>query len=722
MDDFTWQIIQEGFNASRERYKESIFAIANGYMGIRATSDVPIPAAQPDLLIAGVYDSKASGLPYSEPQFLIEPSSRSPEDEIVPFPSPFLFEIELGGHNLSNLHRKDHKRILNLKEATYKEVNTFEDNLGRRAMLETTKCASLDDPHILLQKISIRSENFSSPTKIRFSSENKFSALYPHIKIQTIADELCPLNFSYLTHCSKINCIIISKFFLENLDCKSANINFLLELGKNVDIYQIACVFTSNDSHNPFELAKKHMQRLKSDSFTTKLQAHQQKWETFWTRADIQSKQPSIFIRAQRFNSYHLRSAANNKPTSITAKALTGRAYEGHIFWDTEIFMFPFFLYTIPELAKEILLYRYHTLKGAKERAKKLGYVGACYAWESTVSGRDVTPNSITISGTKEKVPLFTGLQQIHVTAGVAYAIYKYWDATLDSDFLRHYGAKILVETARFWNSRVSMVKDSFHILKVVGPDEYHHDVDDNVYTNWMAKFNLEKAIWVCQYLQDQEPDFYQSLAKEITLSDQEITIWQDKVNRLYIPSADANNIIEQFYGYHELSEHHILKEERLHPPVSRLFNWQKTNAAQTIKQADLLMIPFLFSSSLPKKVIAANYDYYEPKTDHGSSLSLCVHAAVAAQIGKFKQAKMYWDKSLNFDLDNLMSNTALGIHAGTMGGAWQALIFHMLGMNFKNQMPVVNKNLTDLNRLGLGAINFKLTYRGKIYPICIGK
>lgn len=710
-------------------------------MGIRATSDFPIPAAQPDLLIAGVYDYKAAAPLGSGIQFVTKEYHQDPEAEIVPFPSPFLFQVKVHNEWLDfSLEIKSHTRTLNLLEGVYLEEYCLEDQLGRRSKIQSLRCASLADPHLLLQRIRIEAENFSSSATIIFSVNlDEFSPLYPNLKEPPLqVNDKSPQTLSYSTKRSQIQCAIASKTFLEKIENGSSIVQLELKLAGVIEIYRIISIFTSKDTNNPLESAKQHILNLSADSFKEKIDEHKILWRKFWLKADLEFKQYPEITQAQRFNIYHLRSAVHPEITkaqrfnmhlrssanivnkSIPAKALTGRAYDGHIFWDTEIFMFPFFLYTEPQIARTLLLYRYDTLDGARQRAKELGYAGACYAWESTLSGKDVTPNSILISGTDKEVPVLTGSQQIHVSADVVYAIWKYWDATLDEDFLRNIGAEIMIETARFWSSRVSFSNGSYHILKVIGPDEYHYNVDDNAYTNWMVRFNLEKAVWVCHYIKEKSEDFFNTLASKINLLTDEILAWQHIANSLFIAQPDTNNIIEQFHDFLNLKVVTLDEHGGNRAPVSRLFNWKQINETQLVKQADVLMIPFLFPNSLSREVVTANFDYYEPKTDQGSSLSPCVYAAVAAQIGRFDIAKSYWERSLNLDLDDIMLNTGLGVHPAAMGGAWQALVFHLLGVEFTNKGPKLKRKPNELDALGLGGIAFNLIYRGISYPISI--
>ena len=342
-----------------------------------------------------------------------------------------------------------------------------------------------------------------------------------------------------------------------------------------------------------------------------------------------------------------------------------------------------------------------------------MGFRGACYAWESSVTGRDVTPRFISISGTDSKIPIFTGTQQIHVTADIAWAVAKYWDATLDEAFMRDFGVEILIETARFWVSRVIRTGDRYHLKEVVGPDEYHHSVNDNAYTNYMVHHNLKGRLsksWIGS--QQKHAARYAELSSKLKLTPEEISTWQDVLCHLYLPLPGANGVIEQFEGFFGLKSVPLSKTEKTHAPISRLFDWKEINQTQIVKQADVLMIPFLFPERLPPAVIKANYDFYEPITDHGSSLSPCVHAAIAARVGKMDDALRYWKESLYFDLRNTMSNSQLGIHAAALGGTWQALVFHLLGVRPSKSGFVFDERAAGLIPAAWNGLKLNLKYR----------
>jgi trehalose/maltose hydrolase-like predicted phosphorylase len=392
------------------------------------------------------------------------------------------------------------------------------------------------------------------------------------------------------------------------------------------------------------------------------------------------------------------------------------------VFWDVEMFKLPFYLHTCPEVTRCLLLYRHHTLDGARRRARELGYRGACYAWESTVTGDDVTPSMIRLKTTATEIPIFTGTQQIHVTAGVAHAVWRYWEATGDEEFLRDAGVEILAETARFWISRGTREAGRVHIQGVVGPDEYHHSVDDNAYTNWMARFNLERAVEAVAWLRRAFPPAWDGLVERLALAPDEPQQWAAVAADLYCPGPNARGVIEQFAGFFDLEDYPLPTGERFKAPVSRLFDWDRINRLKLIKQADVLMLLHVFPEAFPPEVVAANYRYYEPITDHGSSLSPGIHAAVAARLGLREDAERYWRQSLTLDLSDVMANSALGVHPACMGATWQALLFGFLGVRFTDTGPRPDTEAGRRLPAAWRAVSLTLAWRGQVYPVEVAR
>lgn len=717
----SWRIEQEGFDAARERGVESLFTIGNGYLGVRGALDTPVPVAQGDLFVAGVYDRKQASRPYSEHEFM-DAGRDGAFSEIVSFPFPFRVEARLDGQRMSlaETQWRMHRRTLDMRAGVLRSSARYEPRPGLYVSVASRRCASLENVHLLLQEVTVCLENFSGMLELDASIDERDLALnHPHLVPRTArvaafgTDVRC-----FTTRASGIETCVAQRTVLADAASREARWRVEAALGEALTFRRCVAVYTSRDVEDPEAAAVEALGNSIS-GFDERFAAHEACWGQIWHAADVQVGGRAAAEQALRFHAYHLSSAADHDPrVSVGGRALTGRAYEGHVFWDVEVFLLPFFLHTRPDVARCLLAYRHATLDGARRRARGLGYAGACYAWESTVTGEDVTPRVIVLRTTRKEIPIFTGTQQIHVTADVAFGVWRYWEATRDADFLSGQGAEILAETARFWASRCALDADSYHIRGVVGPDEYHHGVDDNAYTNWMARFNLERAVWVCEWLRSERPGAWSTLEERIALEDAEVEAWADVARRLYVPVPNENGVIEQFAGFFDLEEYSLTSDERFRAPVDRLFDWEKINRLQLLKQADVLMLPFLFPERFDRKTLAANYDYYEARTDHGSSLSPGVHAALAARLGLREQAERYWQQSLMLDLSNVMGNSTLGVHPACMGATWQALVYHFLGVRFEEGRAVTDEAAAERLPADWRSVALNLRWRGRSHRV----
>jgi trehalose/maltose hydrolase-like predicted phosphorylase len=589
-------------------------------------------------------------------------------------------------------HGRELRRVLDLRAGVLQIEAHYETPGGRHTAIRTRRCASLADKHLLLQEAVVETENHWAPVALDASLEpSELATRHPHLERleRHAAGDLELLR--YTTRASSFEICIASRVSREPLRLR-----------------RMVSVYTSRDAPDPRAAALAHLQALDWNGFEALFEAHAAQWAQFWARADIRVPGRAAIEQALRFGGYHLRLPLDDDPrVSVGARTLTGRAYEGHVFWDTEIFMLPYYLHTEPARSRNVLLYRHHTLDGARRRAKAMGCRGACYAWESTVTGDDVTPTKIVLKSTGSEIPIFTGAQQVHVTADIAYAVRCYWDATQDEDFLAGPGAEILCETARFWASRMTFDRGRHHIRGVVGPDEYHHGVSDNAYTNWMARHNLQQAAWVAQRLGRHE---------------QEAQEWTGLALSLHCPQPGPNGVIEQFEGFFQLGDYPLPNEERFKAPISRLFDWAQINQLKLLKQADVLMLPLLFPQAFSDDVVAANYRYYEPLTDHGSSLSPAVHAAIAWRIGLLQDAERYWKRSLWLDLTNAMDNSMLGVHAAALGGTWQALVFGLLGVRFTEEGPQADARAADRLPAAWQQVEMTLAWRGRSHALKVAR
>lgn len=719
-----WRVEQEGFDPAREHGMESLFTVGNGYLGLRGALSTPLPGAEADLFVAGIYDRKQPSLPYSELEFLTQERGDYAYSEIVSLPFPLALTVSVDGQplDLETAPWREHRRTLDLANGILIGLTEYADDHGRQTRVETRRLASLADPHLLMQEVTVTCADHAGLVRIETGmQETALKVNHPHLQRRDLPARAGIDVRAYTTRASGYTVALASRSRLQGDAEDRSYWQREARPGIPLRLQRYVSVFDSRHDDDPIEAAVAHIQGKRWEAFEQERRDHEARFAESWETADVRCESSPATTQALRFNAYHLRIAADHDPrVSVGARTLSGRAYEGHVFWDVEVFMLPYYLRTVPAIARSLLLYRYHTLDGARQRARELGYRGACYAWESTVNGADATPRRIVLKSSGKEVPIYTGYEQVHVSADIAYGIWRYWQATGDAEFLQIAGAEILLETARFWASRCVAEGGRYHIRDVTGPDEYHHTVNDNAYTNWMARFNLEKALWARQWLAEHHPERWVSLQSSLALPNEELEAWQTLIRDLYVPRPNAQGVIEQFEGFFDLRDYHLSAAERFRPPLQRLFEAEATNASQIIKQADVLMLPFLFPETFSPELLAANYNYYEPRTDHGSSLSPPVHAALAARLGRLDDAQHYWRESLWLDLSNTMGNSALGVHAASMAATWQALVFGILGVRFSEQGPVVSPEAPQRLLKEWGTVHVKLLDRGRAYSLDI--
>ncbi len=716
-----WRVDQHGFDPAREHAMESLFTVGNGYVGVRGAPDTLLPGSQGDLFVAGVYDKKHAARPYSEEEFLNIGGGDSLHAELVSAPFPFRIALRVDGVPLdpSDERTRQYRRRLDMQRAVLETEAVFEFASDHHVTILSTRCASADEPHLLLQTATISVGDETAHIEIDASLHDPdLGANHPHLKVLESGSAPGGIEFvRYGTQASGYELCIASRVVCGG----DAAHRWHGEVGAHGQfaLQRYVVVYTSRDTDDPRGAALQDLTARDWQHFDAAFDRHAARWHARWKSSDISIAGSYATEQALRFNSYHLHSTAGTKPyASIGARALSGRAYEGHIFWDVEIFMLPFYLHTEPGLALNALRYRHHTLDGARQRAREADCGGANFAWESTVTGEDVTPDKILLKTTGREIPIFTGAQQIHVTADIAYGVWRYWDATHDHAFMRDAGVELLAETARYWMTRCQRGPTHHHIRGVVGPDEYHHGVDDNAYTNWMARFNLDRAAAAAAWMQDESPQAWSQLCDKLDLRRDEPAAWSALAASLFCPGPDARGVIEQFAGFFDLDDYPLAAQERLKAPINRLFDWDKINRLKLIKQADTLMLPFLFPERFTREQLAANYRYYEPLTDHGSSLSPAIHGALAARLGFADDAWRYWRQSLWLDLSNAMTNSALGVHPACMGGTWQALVFGFLDVRFGDEGPNWAEDAAARLPSSWRSLAMHLRWRGANYPV----
>ncbi|KQQ18827.1 kojibiose phosphorylase [Methylobacterium sp. Leaf122] len=470
---------------------------------------------------------------------------------------------------------------------------------------------------------------------------------------------------------------------------------------------------------DPAPRAAASLARSTSVGWRAILKAHESAWDAHWSDSGIVIDGDDDLQRALRFAVYHLTSAANpsDDRVSIGARALTGDAYFGHVFWDTEIYLLPFYTAVWPEAARALLMYRFHTLPGARAKATLGGWRGALYPWESADTGEETTPDSV-LGPDGKPIEILTGKMEHHISADVAYAVWQYWRATGDDDFFRDAGAEILLETARFWASRAVAEADGRrHIRHVIGPDEYHEDVDDNAFTNVMARWNIGCALEALDLLRKSWPDRAEALRDKLALDDRELDDWRDAVARIVTGLDPATGLYEQFAGFHGLKQLNVADYVDHALPIDVVIGREQTQSSQVIKQADVVALIALVPQEFPGQGAEINFHHYEPRCAHGSSLSAAMHARVAARLGASDTALRYMRETASLDLD-LDPNSAGGVRIAGLGGLWQAAILGIAGLNLAGDTLELDPKLPPQ----WDTLSFKVWWRGRSVGLSVSR
>jgi len=484
-------------------------------------------------------------------------------------------------------------------------------------------------------------------------------------------------------------------------------------VGETVVAEKIVTVFTSRDLPDPAQAAWDLLRAEQSyddkggvtpplqdqnnvfpinSVWNTKYAANQAAWKHEWDLCDLVIEGDNDAQLAVRFNLFQLLIAAprHDEKVNIGAKTLSGFGYRGHAFWDTEIFMLPFFTFTRPEIARNLLSYRWHTLPGARRKAQGNGYSGAQYAWESAATGDEVTPTWVPhFSDPTKLVRIWTGDIEIHVSADIIYGILQYWRTTGDDAFMLERGLEIILETARFWASRAewNSEKNRYEFNDVIGPDEYHDHVDNNAYTNYMARWHLLKAIeclaWAEAAISPAALAQGKELITRLNITPDERTNWQNVADKIYIPYDPDTHLIEQFQGYFQRRDVEIKDYAHLKLSMQVILGIEGATETQVLKQPDVVILQYLLPELFDEQTIQANYAYYTPRTDHvyGSSLGPAIQAIIACRVGRPEEGYEHFLRAAHADLYDVRGNAGDGIHGASAGGLWQAVVFGFAGL-----------------------------------------
>lgn len=685
------------FNSHELAKTESIMCLGNGYMGLRSCAEEAYPGQTRGLFIAGTFnqfdDSEVTELPNC-PDFI---------ETALQLDSEF-FDLTKGG--ITNYEKK-----LNMKNGLLTRRADWE--MGeKRYSLTFERFVSNKDLHAVGQKIIIIPEQnvlvriiTGINGRMTNSGSQHFSEGSKRFIDKKYLQMAARTTSSHIHMCFTMGMNIrVDGVKAEvtptiNMDRRRLMMELIIELkaSQRLEIEKIIDVRTDRDLDNtglPLdEMKQKALFCLKANVskgysvlFTESADALNEK---LWSRTPIHIGSPDCFDQlAVNFAQYHLHimTPAHDSRMNIGAKGLSGEGYKGHTFWDTEIFALPYFIFSNPSAAKRLMEYRYLSLDGAREKAKKNGYEGAQFPWESAwIDDGEVTPEwgpADVVTGLPLRIE--SGFIEQHITSDVAYGVWQYYRATGDERFMLDSGYELIFETARFWVSRLEFSEEDglYHINDVMGPDEYKEHVDDNAFTNYMAWWNIKLAIQCYNALKKQEKEVFDTLDHKLDLT-HAYSDFEDTVNRIFLPKPREDNVLPQDKTYLSLKEID-LKKYKAGDDVGAIYkdyNSEQISHMQVSKQADVMLLFVLLEDFFPFDVKRASWDYYEPRTLHGSSLSFSSHSILACDMGEMDPAYSLFKRACQIDLGQNMHACDDGIHAAAMAGIWQSVIFGFAGV-----------------------------------------
>lgn len=714
-----WLIEESGFDTRYLGKFEAIFAQGNGYLGIRNALEERYVEETRDTFITGTFN-------------------KAGEDEVTELPNipdVTAITIRIDGYRL-NLEAgkwKEHSRVLNLRNG--ETVREFKWECPSNAVVTARfkRIVSRVDEHVLAEQFTLtcdRDAKLVIETGIHADVTNQGAMHFKNLKrrvydgtyMQLLAETTESGVLAAIHSSCKMNREAKS---IPVMGRRNIDMRYMLEIseGEEFCFEKISAFHSSRDlayeekikqcGNEAFDLEE----ALKSDGmaclraaclkgYDRVKEASAEAWAEFWNRQGVvisggSSEKAGFDQLAMRFAQYHLEIMVkkDDNRVGIGAKALTGEGYKGHSFWDTELFILPYFIMTEPETARTLLEYRYRNLCGARKKAQENGWKGAMYPWECAwIDDGEVTPLYIgadVVTGKVQKC--LTGLIEHHISADIAYAVWQYYEVTGDQDYMDRCGYEMILDTAVFWADRLEWKPENgrYEILDVIGPDEYKEHVDNNAYTNYMADFNMQLAERIMEMLDEKGGETAKRLDKQFGFSEFK-EILAERRAKLYLPKPNEMGIVPQTDQYMHLTPIDLsgYKNSGTVLGIHEDYNMDQLGKLMVSKQSDTVMLDFVLPDLFTQEVKEKNFDFYEDKTLHDSSLSRCVHAVLANDYGKKEMAARLYEGALKTDLGPNMKSSDEGIHSASIGGIWLSTVMGFGGVRIRHGKLVINPSL----------------------------
>ncbi len=724
-----WKIIEEGFKPEMHEASESIFSLGNGRMGQRANFEEKYSGKSlQGTYLAGVYypdKTRVGWWKNGYPEYFAK---------VLNAPNWIGIYVDINGVELDFKTAKitNFRRELDMKQACLRR--SFHATLpnGNEIEVKTSRFLSIVNDETGVIRYAVKAMNFSGKISftpfidgdIRNADSNYDEQFWDIIDLKSEKSNaylLAKTRKSEFLACMTMSYEITKNNSPINIEPelisreKFVGNAVSIEVQKNdeVEIFKYVSVLSSQN-HSPEKIIE-NGRKVAKDALAKKYDSlfleHAAEWNEKWLHSDIIIKGDDEAQQGIRFNIFHLNQTYTGKDErlNIGPKGFTGEKYGGSTYWDTEAFLIPFYLSTAPQdVARNLLVYRFKHLKKAIENAAKLGFH----------SGAALYP-MVTINGEECHNEWEITFEEIHRNGAIAFAIYNYIRYTGDQDYLAEYGLEVLIGISRFWKQRVnwSDVKGQYVMLGVTGPNEYENNVNNNWYTNKMASWTLEYTIKAIDFVMEVHPARYSEIV-DITLfnHEKEIAAWKDVIQNMYLPYSENLKVFLQQDGYLDKEQKMASELNPAERPINQHWSWDRILRSCFLKQADVLQGMYTFEDHYDIEVIKRNYDFYEPRTLHESSLSPCVHSILANRIGYIHKAYEFYLRTSRLDLDDYNHEVHEGLHITSMGGTWMSVVYGFGGLSVANDLLHFDPLLPEKWE----SLTFKIMFRENMLRIKI--
>ncbi|SIS41632.1 maltose phosphorylase [Zobellia uliginosa] len=726
-----WSIIEEGFDKELVKSSESIFSIGNGAMGQRANFEEQYSGETfQGSYIAGVYypdKTRVGWWKNGYPEYFAK---------VLNAPSWIGIDVYINGEALDlNTCKKVGRfsRELNMKEGWYRRVFNAVLPNDVQVSVKVTRFLSLDLDEVGAINYEITPEN--TDAEIRFvpyldsgitnEDSNWDDKFWNTTSVRSEADQAFIEAHTMKTHFETCT-FMENRLFLNGQALTAKPGEHTSDMRVTHEYYQMVKQgetlalrkfggYTVSRNHRAsalVEASKTALGKALELGFDTLLEKQKQAWAKIWEMSDITIEGDIKAQQGIRFNIFQLNQTYLGKDSrlNIGPKGFTGEKYGGSTYWDTEAYCIPFYMATKDQnVARSLLKYRYNHLEKAIENAQKLGFSNGAALYPMVTMNGEECHNEWEIT-----------FEEIHRNGAIAFAIYNYYRFTGDYSYIPEMGLEVLIGIARFWHQRASFstAKDKYVILGVTGPNEYENNVNNNWYTNYLAKWCIDFAVEQLQKVEDGYNDDYRRVVGKTKLNAGEVEQWKKVAGNMYLPYSEEKGVFLQQDGF--LDKELITVDElpKTQRPINQKWSWDRILRSPYIKQADVLQGFYFFEDHFTEEELEKHFDFYEPFTVHESSLSPCVHSIQAAKLNRMQQAYMFYLRTSRLDLDDYNKEVEEGLHITSMAGTWMSIVEGFGGMR------IVDDKLSFAPKIPeqWEAYSFKINFRNRILKVTVKK